>query len=225
MKKINLMLVDDHEMIRSGLKSLLQTEDDLNVVGEASNGAEALEKVADLRPDVVVMDISMPVMDGLETTKRMTRQFPESAVLVLTVHEDKQYFFQMLQAGAKGYVTKEAAADELVAAIRSVADGHVYLLPALARWLLEDYTQLAKQNSLAESDHADTTGLEVLSAREREVLELVAQGNTTPRIAEALDLSPKTISRHRERIMNKLNMHSTAELVKFAIRTGLVRVN
>jgi two-component system response regulator NreC len=225
MKKINLMLVDDHEMIRSGLKSLLQTEDDLVVVGEASNGAEALEKIANLRPDVVVMDISMPVMDGLETTKRMTRQFPESAILVLTVHEDKQYFFQMLQAGAKGYVTKEAAADELVAAIRSVADGHVYLLPALARWLLEDYTQLAKQNALAENDNADTTGLEVLSAREREVLELVAQGNTTPRIAEVLDLSPKTISRHRERIMNKLNMHSTAELVKFAIRTGLVRVN
>lgn len=219
------MLVDDHEMIRSGLKSLLQTEEDFNVVGEASNGAEALEKIADLRPDVVVMDISMPVMDGLETTKRMTRQFPESAVLVLTVHEDKQYFFQMLHAGAKGYVTKEAAADELVAAIRSVADGHVYLLPALARWLLEDYTQLSKQNLPAENDNADTTGLEVLSAREREVLELVAQGNTTPRIAEVLDLSPKTISRHRERIMNKLNMHSTAELVKFAIRTGLVRVN
>lgn len=225
MKKINLMLVDDHEMIRSGLKSLLQTEEDLNVVGEASNGAEALEKVADLRPDVVVMDISMPVMDGLETTKRMTRQFPEIAVLVLTVHEDKQYFFQMLQAGAKGYVTKEAAADELVAAIRSVADGHVYLLPALARWLLEDYNQLAKQTSAAENENADTTGLEVLSPREREVLELVAQGNTTPRIAEALNLSPKTVSRHRERIMNKLNMHSTAELVRFAIRTGLVRVN
>lgn len=225
MKKINLMLVDDHEMIRSGLKSLLQTEEDLHVVGEASNGAEALEKIADLRPDVVVMDISMPVMDGLEATKRMTRQFPETAVLVLTVHEDKQYFFQMLQAGAKGYVTKEAAADELVAAIRTVADGHVYLLPALARWLLEDYNQLAKQNLAADNDNADTTGLEVLSAREREVLELVAQGNTTPRIAEVLDLSPKTISRHRERIMNKLNMHSTAELVKFAIRTGLVRVN
>jgi two-component system response regulator NreC len=170
------------------------------------------------------MDISMPIMDGLEATKRMTRQFPECAVLVLTVHEDKQYFFQMLQAGAKGYVTKEAAADELVAAIRSVANGHVYLLPALARWLLEDYTQLAKQSQAAESGQADTTGLEVLSAREREVLELVAEGNTTPRIAELLDLSPKTISRHRERIMNKLNMHSTAELVKFAIRTGLVMV-
>jgi two-component system response regulator NreC len=224
MEKINIILVDDHEMIRSGLKSLLQTEGDLNVVGEASNGVEALQKAAELRPDVVVMDISMPIMDGLEATKRMTRQFPECAVLVLTVHEDKQYFFQMLQAGAKGYVTKEAAADELVAAIRSVANGHVYLLPALARWLLEDYTQLAKQSQAAESGQADTTGLEVLSAREREVLELVAEGNTTPRIAELLDLSPKTISRHRERIMNKLNMHSTAELVKFAIRTGLVMV-
>ncbi|MGV1100741.1 response regulator [Thiovibrio sp. JS02] len=220
--KIKIVLVDDHEMVRTGLKSLLETEPDFQVVGEAGNGIEALAKVAQLKPDVVVMDISMPLMDGFEATKKLAAANPESAVLALTVHEDKQYFFQMLQAGAKGYITKEAAADELVAAIRSVAAGNVHLLPALARWLLEDYTVLASQ-SQGSPGGEDKTGLDVLTLREREVLELVAEGNTTPRIGEILNLSPKTISRHRERIMNKLNMHSTAELVKFAIRTGLVK--
>lgn len=222
-QKIKLMLVDDHEMVRTGLKSLLDTQPDFQVVGEASNGAEALDKVTQLNPDVIVMDISMPVMDGLEATRRLVASNPAAAVMALTVHEDKEYFFQMLQAGAKGYITKEAAADELVAAIRSVAAGNVYLLPALARWLLEDYNELASQTD-ASSANIDKTGLDVLTMREREVLELVAEGNTTPKIAEILGLSPKTISRHRERIMNKLKMHSTAELVKFAIRTGLVKV-
>ena len=219
---IKIMLVDDHEMVRTGLKSLLETQPDFQVVGEAGNGGEALSKVGELAPDVVVMDISMPLMDGLEATKKIIALHPGCLVLALTVHEDKQYFFQMLQAGAKGYLTKEAAADELVAAIRSVATGNVYLLPALARWLLEDYNELASQAQVSSKD-TDHTGLDALTMREREVLELVAEGNTTPRIGEILTLSPKTISRHRERIMNKLNLHSTAELVKFAIRTGLVK--
>lgn len=217
------MLDDDHEMVRTGLKSLLETQPDFQVVGEAGNGLDALNKVATLKPDVVVMDISMPLMDGFEATRKLVAATPDCAVLALTVHEDKQYFFQMLQAGARGYITKEAAADELVAAIRSMAAGNVYLLPSLARWLLEDYTELASQSQLG-SGEADRAGLDVLTLREREVLELVAEGNTTPRIGEILNLSPKTISRHRERIMNKLNMHSTAELVKFAIRTGLVKM-
>ena len=222
-QKIKLMLVDDHEMVRTGLKSLLDTQPDFQGVGEAGNGVEALEKVNELDPDVIVMDISMPVMDGLEATRRLVAGNPDRAVMALTVHEDKEYFFQMLQAGAKGYITKEAAADELVAAIRSVAAGNVYLLPALARWLLEDYNELASQTQ-SSSASVDETGLDVLTMRERDVLELVAEGNTTPKIAEILGLSPKTISRHRERIMNKLKMHSTAELVKFAIRTGLVKI-
>ncbi len=221
-EKIRIMLVDDHEMVRTGLKSLLETQPDFQVVGEAGNGVEALERVANLNPAVVVMDISMPLMDGFEATRKISAANPASAVVALTVHEDKHYFFQMLQAGAKGYITKEAAADELIAAIRSVAAGHVYLQPALARWLLEDYTVLAKQLRTHSGD-PETNGLDALTLREREVLELVAEGNTTPRIGEILNLSPKTISRHRERIMNKLNMHSTAELVKFAIRTGLVQ--
>ncbi len=224
MSNIRIVLVDDHEMVRTGLKSLLETQPNFEIVGEASNGLEALAKVEELSPNVVVMDISMPVMDGLEATRQLAEKFPDCSVLTLTVHEDKQYFFQMLQAGAKGYITKEAAADELVAAIDSVAAGNVYLLPALARWLLEDYNEMASQTQAGKGE-VDQTGLEVLTLREREVLELVAEGKTTPQIAEILTLSPKTISRHRERIMNKLSMHSTAELVKFAIRTGLVKVN
>lgn len=219
---VKIMLVDDHEMVRTGLKSLLETQPDFQVVGEAGNGVEALAKVAGLAPDVVVMDISMPLMDGIETTKKIVGLHPDCIVLALTVHEDKQYFFRMLQAGAKGYLTKEAAADELVAAIRSVAAGNVYLLPTLARWLLEDYTELASQAQVS-SHETDHLGLNALTIREREVVELVAEGHTTPRIGEILALSPKTISRHRERIMHKLNLHSTAELVKFAIRTGLVK--
>ncbi len=146
-------------------------------------------------------------------------------MLALTVHEDKQYFMEMLAAGASGYITKQAAADDLVAAIRAVASGQVYLQPALARWLLDDYQRLAKQEQAQAkpTENGETVvGLDILSQREREVLELVGQGWNNQQIGKQLGLSPKTIARHRERIMNKLNMHSRTELVKFAIRTGLI---
>lgn len=226
MEKISVMLVDDHDVVRTGLKSLLNIEPDLEVIGEASNGAEAIEKSKDLKPKVIVMDITMPKMDGLEATRQITKKCPECLVLALTVHEDKQYFFEMLAAGAKGYITKQAAGEELVSAIRTVAGGHVYLQPALARWLLDDYQRLAKHSPSdnAAQQASDATDLDVLSQRELEVLELVAEGLTTPEIGKRLDLSPKTVSRHRERIMNKLNMHSATELVKFAIRTGLIDI-
>lgn len=226
MSNIRLLLVDDHDVVRTGLKSFLETQSGLKVIGEASNGIEALEKSAELCPDVILMDITMPEMDGLETTRKMADHCPKSRVLALTVHEDKQYFFEMLAAGAQGYVTKQAAADELVAAIRAVAAGHVYLQPALARWLLDDYRSLS-ENSRAvqiESEKNPLLGLDVLSLREQQVLELVANGQTTPQIGAQLELSPKTISRHRERIMNKLNMHTNADLVKYAIRTGLIQI-
>lgn len=226
MRKIRLLLVDDHEVVRTGLKSFLQTQPGLEVIGEASNGLEAMEKSAELCPDVILMDITMPEMDGLETTRRMAEHCPKSNVLALTVYEDKQYFFEMLAAGAQGYVTKQAAADELVAAIRAVAAGNVYLQPALARWLLDDYRSSSEKTaaSLTESVKSIVPSLNVLSQREKQVLELVANGFTTPQIGEQLDLSPKTISRHRERIMNKLNLHTNADLVKFAIRTGLIEI-
>jgi two-component system response regulator NreC len=176
---------------------------------------------------VVLMDITMPEMDGLEATRRLKTLLPDCLVLALTVHEDKQYFMEMMAAGASGYVTKQAAADELVAGIRAVAAGNVYLQPALARWLLEDYQRLARQVGIQPRPQEDPRGdevvsLDTLSARERQVLELVAQGLNNQQIGGRLSLSHKTVARHRERIMGKLRMHSRTELVKFAIRTGLI---
>lgn len=224
MKKIRVMLVDDHDVVRTGLKSLLSAESDMEVVAEAANGAEAIDKIPAINPDVIVMDITMPTMDGMEATRQISKKFPDAKVLSLTVHEDKQYFFEMLAAGAKGYITKQAASEELVSAIRSVAAGNVYLQPALARWLLDDYKRVNKGGIPGATQPEASADLEVLSDRERGVLELVADGLTTPEIGVKLELSPKTISRHRERIMNKLNIHSATALVKFAIRTGLINV-
>jgi two-component system response regulator NreC len=229
MKKIRLMLVDDHEVIRVGLKTFLQTQPDFEVVAEASDGGEAVERAMESAPDVILMDISMPVVDGMETTRRLRVLCPECLVLALTVHDDKQYLMQMLAAGASGYITKQAAADDLVEAIHTIAAGNVYLQPALARWLLEDYQRLTRQNisspsTTPEPSDGKVIGLDVLSLRERQVLELIAQGISNQEIGKRLALSHKTIARHRERIMKKLNMHSRTELVKFAIRTGLVQL-
>ena len=225
---IRLMLVDDHDIVRTGLKSFLETQVGLQVVAEAGSGEEAIERALETQPDVVVMDITMPHMDGLEATRRLKVLHPECHVLALTVHEDKQYLFEMMMAGASGYITKQSAADELVTAIRCVALGNVYLQPALARWLLEDYRRLMTQ-SLPEpptggENLPKDSGLDVLSLREQQVLEAVAQGSTNQQIGEQLGISPKTVARHRERIMNKLNLHSSTQLVKFAIRTGLIDV-
>jgi len=217
-----IMLVDDHDVVRAGLRELLRTESDLEVIGEASNGFEAIEVLRDIRPDVVLMDLTMPVMNGLEATRIISREYPECLVLALTAHADKEYFFEMLAAGAKGYITKQAAGEELISAIRSVAAGHVYLQPALARWLLEDYQRVVEQEESTALNTVAPEELAVLSEREREVLELIADGLTTPAIANRLKLSPNTVSRHRERIMKKLNLHSITELVKFALRAGLI---
>ena len=229
MDTIKLMLVDDHDVVRTGLRSFLETQPDFKVIAEAKNGLQALEKAKEAQPDIVLMDITMPDMDGMEATLQFKKLYPDCQILVLTVHADKQYFMKMLSVGASGYITKQAAADELVAAIQAVAAGHVYLQPALARWLLEDYQQLAKQVVLSAPDEGnakdkekDAVDLDILSQRERQVLELVGEGLNNHDIGRRLGLSPKTIARHRERIMKKLNMHSRTELVKFAIRTGLI---
>jgi DNA-binding NarL/FixJ family response regulator len=228
MNSIRLMLVDDHDIVRTGLRSFLDTQDGIQVVGEADSGGEAIQRAQQLNPDVVVMDITMPEMDGLEATRRLKDILPECKVLALTVHEDKQYLFEMLLAGATGYVTKQVAAEELVTAIRCVAAGNVYLQPALARWLLEDYRRMMVESppeTLGEkSGQSLNKDLDVLSPRERQVLEAVAEGMTNVEIGESLGISPKTVARHRERIMHKLNFHSSTELVKFAIRTGLIQL-
>ena len=227
MDTIKLMLVDDHDVVRTGLRSFLETQPGFEVIAEAKNGLQALEKAREAQPDIVLMDITMPDMDGMEATQQLKKLYPDCQVLVLTVHADKQYFMKMLSVGASGYITKQAAADELIAAIQAVAAGHVYLQPALARWLLEDYQQLAKRFTLPSPDEVnekdkDAVTLDILSVRERQVLELVGEGLNNYDIGKKLGLSPKTIARHRERIMKKLNMHSRTELVKFAIRTGLI---
>ena len=225
MTAISVLLVDDHELVRRGLRSFLGNRSDIVIAGEAENGEQALALAQEKKPDVVIMDISMPGMDGMEVTRRLKEECPQCHVLALTVHDDKQYFIEMLSAGASGYVTKQAAADELGAAILAVSAGQVYLQPALARWLLEDYQRLirdAELNAIQPPADSDLVGLDVLSARESQVLEMVAQGLNNQVIGERLELSPKTIARHRERIMRKLNMHSRTELVKFAIRTGLI---
>jgi two-component system response regulator NreC len=226
MEPITLLLVDDHDIVRTGLKAFLESQGGLRVVAEARDGTEAVERALEAQPAIVLMDISMPGVDGLEATRQLKRRCPGSQVLALTVHDDKQYFMEMLAAGASGYLTKQAAADELVAAIHAVAQGDVYLQPALARWLIEDYQRLSgtrgQASAAIDAPQPAATSLDVLTARERQVLELVAQGRSNLEIGRQLGLSPKTIARHRERIMNRLNLHSRTELVKFAIRTGLI---
>ena len=227
MEPITLLLVDDHEVVRTGLKTFLESKGRFRVVAEAASGMEAIQRTLATNPAIVLMDISMPGMDGLEATRQLRKMCPASQVLALTVHDDKHYFMEMLAAGASGYLTKQAAADELVAALDAIAEGNVYLQPALARWLLEDYQWLSnrpgpKLPHAVEEPQAQPTSLDVLSARERQVLEMVAQGYSNVDIGQRLSLSHKTIARHRERIMNKLNLHSRTELVKFAIRTQLI---
>lgn len=227
METIQILLVDDHDIVRTGLRSYLETQAGLQVVGEAADGSQAVQLALELCPQVVVMDITMPGMDGLEATELLKASCPQAQVLALTVHEDKQYFFQMLAVGATGYLTKQAAADDLVSAIHAVAQGNVYLQPTLARWLLDDYRRLV-ENAPAEIPvhvmHNQPGDDKDLSKRERQVLQLVADGKTTPQISELLGIRPKTVARHRERIMSKLNIHSAAELVKFAIRQGIIQI-
>jgi len=226
---IRIMLVDDHDVVRTGLRSYLEQQSGIQVVAEARSGNEALERALQTQPDVIVMDITMPEMDGLAATRRLKEILPAIQVLALTVHEDKQYFFEMMAAGASGYITKQSAAEDLVAAIHAVAEGHIYLQPVLARWLLEDYQRLSvgspsEEQIIGEKQAQDRGGRQfLLSKREIQVLEMVAEGFTNHAISEKLEISPKTVARHRERIMHKLNIHSSTELVKYAIRTGLVQ--
>jgi two-component system response regulator NreC len=214
-EKVRIILADDHPVVRVGLRALLEAEPDIQVVGEANNGVEALALVAELAPDIVVMDISMPEMDGMEATRRVRDSFPETKVLILTVHAQERYLFPVLKAGAAGYVLKSTVDTRLVDAIRTVAGGGVFLYASATRLLLEDYlTQLETSDSQDDYDS--------LSEREREVLKLCALGHTAPEIAEQLVLSPKTVETYRTRVMQKLNMSTRADLVKYALARGLL---
>jgi two-component system response regulator NreC len=211
-----MLLVDDHAVVRLGLRMLFEGVSDIEIIGEAETAREAIAKLTELQPDVVLMDIGLPDLSGIEATRKIKEQRAETAVVALTIHEDKEYFFNMLDAGATGYVPKRAAPEELLTAIRAAAAGGVYLYPSLAKLLVKDYLS---QTPPGRSE--DT--LDGLTAREQEVLALLADGDSNAEIADKLSISPKTVARHRENIMGKLNMHSRTELVKYAIRKGIIQ--
>jgi two-component system, NarL family, response regulator NreC len=210
MSKIRIVLADDHSVVRQGFRRILEAQTDMEIVGEASNGREALEIATKLSPDVVVMDVAMPELNGIEATRRMGEAAPRTRVLALSMHKDSVYVREILRAGARGYLLKDAVDEDLIAAVRAVARGEGYLSPGVADAVLTDYRQ-----------HV-TDPIDLLTSREREVLQLIAEGKTNKEIATTLNLSVYTVDAHRGRIMEKLNLHSTGELVRFAIRKGLV---
>jgi two-component system response regulator NreC len=216
MQKIRVLLVDDHAILRDGIKSLLGKRDNIEVIAEATNGREAIPKVAELRPDVVVLDISMPLMDGLEATRQIKRESPDTKILVLTMHDDEEYFLQLLRSGASGYVTKKAASRELISAIEATYKGEAFICPSMTKHLLSDYLRLDKS-----IDHMEQ---EKLTPREREVVKLIAEGHTNQQIADLLHRSIKTIESHRSNILRKLDIHDSIELVKYAVRKKLIEI-
>jgi two-component system response regulator NreC len=212
---ISVVLADDHAMFRAGLSALIGLEDDIEVVGEASNGDEAVDQTRRLKPDVVVMDISMPGSGGLEATRRIAALGLDSRVLVLTVHAEEEYLVPVVQAGASGYLTKTSADRELIDALRTVARGQVYLPPRATTLLLREYKKMEHDD--------DARDLQMLSTREQEVLALTAEGYSSREIGQKLFISPKTVDTYRSRITSKLGLDHRSELVRFALRTGLLR--
>ena len=213
--KVRVLLADDHTILRAGLKMMLNAQPDIEVVGEASDGRQVVVEAQRLLPDVILMDITMPEFNGIEATRQVKRLLPETRVLVLTMHENEEYLFQMLRAGAAGYMLKEAADTELISAIRVVSSGRFYLSPSAQTMMVSDYLQRVRTG-----EERDSYG--ALTEREREILKLVAEGYTNAQIGERLFISPKTVDTHRTHIMDKLNLHSRAELVKYAMRRGLL---
>jgi len=210
MKRIRILLVDDHAVVRQGFKMILDAQSDMEIVGEAGNGREAVELAERLRPEIVVMDVAMPELNGIEATRRLFASTPHSRVIALSMHKDSVYVREILRAGARGYLLKDSGAGDLVAAIRAVASGESYLSPAVSNAVLDDYRK-----------HV-TDPIDLLSSREREVLQMLAEGKTNKEIATVLNLSVYTVDAHRGRIMEKLNLHSINELVRFAVRSGLI---
>ncbi len=217
MNKIRLLIADDHSIVRAGIRLLLDSQPDMEVVGEAQDGRESLAQTQKLKPDVILMDIAMPNMGGVEATQTIKETHPQAQILALTMHEDAPYFFRMLQAGASGYVVKGADPSELLNAIRVVSRNKAYLFPSLARKLLDDYLE-----RLEVGEEKDSYAK--LTAREREVLKLIGEGYTSREIAEMLFISLNTVERHRTNIMDKLGMHNKSQLIRFAIRKGLVKL-
>ncbi|MDQ2898360.1 MAG: response regulator transcription factor [Acidobacteriota bacterium] len=210
MKNIRVLLADDHAVVRQGFRLILSHEPDMEIVGEAGNGREALALCEELKPDVVVMDVAMPELNGIEATRRLATSLPKTRVLALSMHKDGVYVREILRAGARGYLLKDSIDRDLLAAVRAVAKGEGYLSPAISDAVLNDYRRNV------------SNPLDLLTSREREVLQMIAEGGTNKEIAGKLNLSVYTIDAHRGRIMEKLNVHSSNELVRFAVRHGVI---
>lgn len=211
---IRVLIADDHTIVRSGLRLLLEAQPDIEVVGEALEGGEALDLVKKLLPDVVLMDIAMPGMDGLEATHRIKESWPQVKVLVLTMHRSDEYFFEMLKAGASGYILKGAETSELIHAVRVVGQGEIFLYPTMAQKLVRDYLNFVQWG--------EGTGSS-LSPREKEILRLLSEGCSTKEIAEKLVISPSTVHSHRSNLMSKLGLNSRRELIQYARQRGLIQ--
>lgn len=207
---IRILLADDHALVRQGFSMILAAQQDMQIVGQAGNGREAVDLAAKLHPDVIVMDVAMPELNGIEATRRIIEDSPRTRVLALSMHKDSVYVREVLRAGARGYLLKDSGDADLVAAVRAVAKGDGYLSPGVSDSVLSDYRR-----------HV-TDPLDLLSSREREVLQMIAEGKTNKEIATSLNLSVYTVEAHRGRVMEKLNLHSTSELVRFALRSGLI---
>ena len=212
---IRILLADDHAVIRSGLRALLQQQTDFQVVGEANDGREAVALAESLHPEVVVMDLTMPNLNGTEASRQIAAKFPETAVIILSMHSDEAYVLRALKAGAKGYLLKESAESDLIQAIRAVRQGKSYFSPAVSRVLVEDYVRQLQDKDIEDS-------YDLLTPRERELLQLIAEGKSNKDVANLLNLSVYTVETHRGNIMNKLNLHSVPELILYAVRKGII---
>ncbi len=215
MKRIRVLLADDHTVIRAGLRALLERRPDLEVVGEADNGRQAVEMTSSLNPDVVVMDIGMPGLNGIEATRQIVKGQPGGAVVILSMHSDETYVMRALNAGASAYLLKDSAETDLLRAIQAVSQGKSFFSPRISRILAEDYVRLLQQKGAQDS-------YELLTGREREILQLLAEGKTNKEVAAMLNLSLYTVETHRGNILQKLGLHSPAELVLYAVRKGII---
>ena len=215
MKKLRILLADDRIVVRTGLRALLESQPNLEVVGESENGRETVELVASLGPDVVVMDVAMPVLNGIEATKTIVTQRPATAVVILSMHADESYVMRALKAGARGYLLKDSAAADLISAIQAVSQNKSFFSPKVSRILAEDYVRVLKQKGAVDS-------YDLLTSREREILQLLAEGKANKEVATALNISPYTVETHRRHILEKLNLHNPAELILYAVRKGII---
>ena len=217
MKKIRVLITEDHTIVRQGLVALLRSEPDIEVVGEASDGLEAFEMAKKLIPDVVLMDIAMRNLNGLDATRKIKKLFPEMKVLVLTMYDNEECIFQILKAGASGYLIKDSAMTDLISAIKAISQGDSYLSPSISRKVIDEYIRRAEMGEKRSAD-------DPLSSREREILQLIAEGHSIPQVASLLCISKKTVEAHKTHMMEKLNIHDKVGLIKYAIRTGLTKL-